>query len=69
MTTRSLIRNPVAIMRCAGKGSENRPRYLISHRSCIWYTTVPKNLAVRSLNAQSRRWKYRSSFPWPPFQG
>ena len=40
VTTRSLIRNPVANMRCACKAFQNPPRSLISYRSCISYTRV-----------------------------
>ena len=40
VTTRSLIRNPVANVRCACKASQNPPRSLISYRSCICYFRV-----------------------------
>ena len=40
VTTRCLIRNPVANIRCACKASQNPPRSLIGYRSCIWHTRV-----------------------------
>ena len=40
MTPRSLIRNPVANMRCECKASENPPRSLIRDRSSIMDTRV-----------------------------
>ena len=40
VTPRSLIRNPVANMRCACKASQNPPRSLISYRFCILDTRV-----------------------------
>ena len=40
MATRSLIRNPVANMRCACKASENPPRSLIRDQSSIVDTRV-----------------------------